>query len=104
MTITVHFVRSGVTATISPSTTATQSARRTRLARSQRPTRVLPASIMGWLYAMKSTVPRWCGKPCPPFGGHLPLRRTRPVPVQEEAVDDRPGTTDVGAERAEPHQ
>jgi hypothetical protein len=56
---------------------------------------------MGWLYAMRSTVPRWCGQPAAPFGGHFPLRGARTVAVQEEPVDGRTRTSDVGTERAE---
>src|SRR2546425_2402350 len=104
MISTVHFVRSGVSATRSPSTTATQRARRSRRARSHRSMRVLPPSIIGWLYAMCSTVPRRCRQPRTPFGGDSPLRRARGIAVEEESVDDRPSTTDVCAEGAERHE
>src|SRR5256885_14732452 len=101
MTITVHFVRSGVIATIRPSTIATQRASLMRRPRSQRPTRVPPASIIGCEYAMKSTVPRWCREPRAPEGGDSFLRVARLSAVQEQAVHDRARTGDVGAERSE---
>ena len=63
--------------------------------------RVVPASIMGWLYAMRSTVPRRCGQPGAPLGGHFPLRRAGTVAVQEEPVDGRTRARDVGTERTE---
>src|SRR5437899_8048845 len=100
MTMTVHFVRSGVMATIRPSITATHRASLMRRARSQRPTRVPPASIIGCVYATKkSTVPRWCRKPRTPCGGDSFLRLARPATVQEQTVDGRPRACDVGAKR-----
>src|SRR6476469_9504864 len=101
MTRTVHFVRSAVIATSSPSITATQRVRRMRRSRSHLPVRVVPASIMGWLYAMRSTVPRWCGQPAAPFGGHIALRGARPVAVQEEPVDGRTRLRYDGTESTE---
>src|SRR3954447_19575143 len=101
MTRTVHFVRSAVIATSRPSITATHRASRIRRSRSHLPVRVVPASIMGWLYAMRSTVPRWCGQPGTPLGGHFPLRSTGAVAMQEEPVDGRAGARDVCTERTE---
>src|SRR2546422_1474146 len=101
MTSTVHFVKSGVRATIRPSTTAPQRASRNRRSRSQRPTRVPPASIIGWLYAIESTVPRWCGEPRAPSGGDSFPRSPGFAAVQKQAVDGGARTRDVRAECAE---
>src|SRR5919201_3723948 len=91
-------------AAIKPSMTATHRAIRTRRCRSQRPPRVVPASIIGWLYATFSTVPRWCGEPRAPFGRNLFSRGARLVAVQEEAVHRGTGARRVrtkGTEREE---
>src|SRR6266508_2996824 len=104
MNSTVQRERSCSSATIRPSITATQRARRSRRSRSHRPTRVLPASIMGWLYATSSTVPRWCREPRAAFGGNSLLRGACTVTVQEQPVDGRPSAGDVRTERAKRHQ
>src|SRR3954465_5092876 len=101
MTRTVNFVRSAGIATTRPSIPATHRASRIRRSRSHLPVRVVPASIMGWLYAIQSTVPRWCGQPGTPLGGHFPLRSRGAVPVQEGPIDGRAGAGDVGTERTE---
>src|SRR6266516_876882 len=88
-------------ATMIPSTTAIQRARRRRRSRSQRPARELPPSITDWLYAIDSTVPRWCGQPVTAPGREPPLRRSSLLSVEEETVDDRPRAADVRTEGAE---
>src|SRR5205085_9927737 len=89
--------RSCENAAMRPSTSAVHRAFLMRRCRSQRPVRVVPASIAGCVYATKSTVPRWCREPGSPFGRHLLLRFTRTFAVQEEAVDGGAGAGDVGA-------
>src|SRR6266498_3360421 len=88
-------------ATMIPSTTAIHRARRRRRSRSQRPARELPPSITGWLYAIDSTVPRWCGQPGPAPGREPPLHRSSLFSVEEETVDDRAGAADVRTEGPE---
>src|SRR6266511_2809424 len=91
-------------ATMIPSTTAIQRARRRRRSRSQRPARELPPSITGWLYAIDSTVPRWCGQPGTAPGREPLLRRSSLHSVEEETVDGRAGAADVSTEGAEAAQ
>src|SRR5919201_3529720 len=91
-------------AAIKPSTTAVHSAILMRRSPSRRPIRVLPASIIGWLYATKSTVPRWCREPRAPFGGNPFPCSARLVAVEEQSVDRRPRPRDVGAKRSQLQQ
>src|SRR3954452_3715331 len=102
--ITVQRETSPRSATTIPSSTAIQSASRRRRSLSQRPARELPLSITGWLYAIASTVPRWCGDPGSPTGPHSLLRSPRFGAVEEESVDRRSGARDVGAEGAQAPQ
>src|SRR5262249_49745874 len=107
--ITVHFVKSGETATMIPSRTAIQSTIRIRRALSQRPQRVVPCSIVpcGWsdsFAPIESTVPSWNREPGPAERTQFALRGPGRIAVQEEAVDGRAGAADVRPEGAELEQ
>src|SRR5438132_1546935 len=100
-TTTVQREMSPRMATMIPSITAIQRARRRRRSRSQRPARELPPSITGWLYAIDSTVPRWCGQPGTARGSEPLSRRPSLLSVEEETVDGGARTADVGAKGSE---
>src|SRR5215210_8108503 len=104
--MTVQRETSCANATAIPSRTAIQRAILIRRARSQRPVRLDPCSIVPpcsseLSYAIVSTVPSRHRDPSPPAAEQLARCRGGGPAVQKEAVDRGTGAADVGAEGAE---
>src|SRR5437763_14220671 len=103
---TVHFVKSWVSATRTPSRTAIQRTIRVRRSRSQRPVLVVPCSIgrvgsRDSSVAIASTVPSRHAEPGSAHAPQCPLGCGGGFSVLEEAVNGRTGATHVRPEGAE---